>query len=108
MPVQDLIKKLIEEIKKTILLEEPEKKYWLENLGKMPQSLLQKFLLALESKNIIVEEYILTALKNDPDNKYHADLKARILKIKETAFAMDEKGDVKNAEDDLLKQIQNL
>ena len=108
MPEPKLIVKLKAEIRNCLLMEEADKSYWLENAELLPESILKTVIAKIEAKNKIMDQYLMAAMKGDPDGRYLNELKANIKKIKETAFAMEKNTDEKTAEEDLLRQMGNL
>ncbi len=101
-------KKLKEAVSRCLILDREDREFWLGHLSILPAVMLDEVLRIVEEKNAIIDRYIEEALKNDPDRKYLSELKMRIKKIKEQAFAMDEKKEKGEAEQDLSKLLNDL
>ena len=93
------------ELQKSLLLEEVDKQYWLENCEKLPVAFLKSVYRLIRGKNKMMEKYIHTALENDTDHVHLADLKAKIKKLKLQSMEIDEKIQSDEA-DIILKEIQ--
>ncbi|HLG25763.1 MAG TPA: hypothetical protein VI588_03160 [Candidatus Gracilibacteria bacterium] len=101
-------KKLKEALARCIILDPEDRDFWLSHASMLPDVVLDNVTKIIEEKNGVVDEYVMTALQNDPDHKYLTDLKMRIKKIKEKAFSMDEKKEQGKAEEDLSKLLEDL
>ena len=65
-----LLQKLKWELEKCLLIEKTERDFWLKNLGDLPMETAVNVLASLESKNKQFEDYVMTVLANDTDQKY--------------------------------------
>lgn len=108
MPEEKTVQKLKTEIEKSILLDETEKQYWLDILDKLPDVILEGMYKTIKAKNDLMQTYISTALKNDPDHEYLNQLKTKIKKIKNTALQISEKEQSVDAESLLVEKLANL
>ena len=101
-------KLLKEAINRSILVDDEEKVFWLENVSTLPDPILDNVLKAFSSNNEITDEYINTAIKDNPDKDYFAEIKNKVMQIKKAAIEMDEEESKAKLDEDLEKQIKNL
>lgn len=99
--------KLREEMERCMLLSAEDKKFWLDHVDSLPDHVLENVLQAVQEKNSKIDEYMAAALVEDKDHKYLSELKAKIKKIKDKAFAIAEKGEKESAEE-ILKRLEKL
>lgn len=93
------------EVKKSLLLEEADRQYWLANCENLPNSFLLSVYRLLKTQNGSIEEYIHVALENDPDHIHLTALKAKIKKLQLEAMEIDENIKSNNV-DAILKEIE--
>lgn len=101
-------KHLRDAIAKCLILDDEDRDFWLSQAGLLPDIVLANVTEMIEAKNAIIDKYVKAALKNDPDKKYLAELKSRIQKIKEQAFALDESKEHQGAQASLEEQLKHL
>lgn len=106
--ISDLPQKFVLEIKKSLIIEEPDKKFWQENIDFVPVFLLENFYEILKQTNDKIDEYIKTALKSDPE--YLTGLKNLVKKLKKDVLTFSEVQEVKkeNADELLEEKLKNL
>lgn len=104
----DVYKKLVEEIKKSLLLDDADKQYWLENGKNLPDVIIEGVYNAVKAKNDLMQIYIKTALKNDPDQNYLKQLKTKIKEIKSETLKLSEKEQTADADEILAAQLAKL
>lgn len=100
-------KNLEAEIQKTLLMEEEEKKYWLDQIKILPDVLLDQVFNSIHKRDQIVDYYIQAGLSQDKDRKYLSELKGTIQTIKTTALKMEEESQGTNAEDILGEGLKS-
>jgi len=105
---QQIREELKKELEKCLLIEKTERDFWLKNLPTLPFNTALNVLKSLEAKNNQFEEYVMTVLANDPDQKYLKQLKADIKKIKQNAFKLEEGEEAKVAESKLLEDLDKI
>jgi hypothetical protein len=88
-----------------LLLDDADKQYWLENAEKIPMDVLRNVYREVQKKNKSVEKFIKTALENDPDHLYLAELKNKVAKLKRNTKEMAEKAGETEPEN-ILKQME--
>lgn len=95
-------------IKNTLLLEQADKNYFLENLTQLPNSALQYFYLELKPKNELVEAYLERAITDNPAliNQF----KQRVTKLGKQILALqeDEEKNPEKLEKLLQQKLNNL
>lgn len=105
---KSLEEKLKKNIKRCLLLSKEDKSFWLDHLSILPETVLENVNKLIEEKNKIMDKYLDAAFKNDPNHKYLNELKSKIKKIKEKAFAIEEGTSKEKAEMEMQKQMENL
>ncbi len=106
--MDDLIKKFKEEIKKSLLMADEDKPYWLSQADSLSQGVLAQIYALVKQKNDLVQQYIRTALANDPDHAYLTELKNTIKNIKASSLHLEEKAEDPDAEALLEQKLANL
>jgi hypothetical protein len=96
----------IKEVQRNLLLTEIEKKYWLQNAARMPNSLLDFFYQYLKKQNNLIDLYIKKAISDHPE--LVAELKAKTKKIHSALAGMRRAEDEKAAETLLEEQIKQI
>jgi len=102
------IESLRTELARCILLEEEEKKFWIDHASSLPSIVLENVCKIISDKNKIMDVFLMEALQNDPDHIYLSNLKAKILEIKKKAFEIEQASSEQTAEEILKKQLENL
>lgn len=105
MASNKLIKKFKTEIEKSLLLSIEDKKFWLENAGKLSKFALQQIYDQVHEKNKLVEIYIKTALADDTDQVYLKELKDKVKKLKKNTLKIAEKEEEPEAEKFLKEKL---
>jgi hypothetical protein len=100
--------KLREAVKRSILLSPEDKKFWIDHAAMLPNPVLDDVYKLIQSKNEVVDNYLMAALEKDKEHKYLLELKQKIQNIKQKAFEMEEEATHENAEDILKKELDNL
>jgi hypothetical protein len=95
-------------IGRCLLLSDEDKVYWLENIPTFTDAFVEEAIRVVSAKNVIMDKYISDALADDSDHKYLSELKSRILKAKEKAFAIDEGTEEGKAEETLERQLNKI
>lgn len=109
--ITELKEQLRKEIEKSILIEDKEKTFWLEQIDVLPIESIERLLGYIKPKNDQVDEYIDTALAQDKNQEHLKQLKQDVAKIKKTYFKSAEGGQQKQEEEkgeELLKQLEDL
>ena len=96
------------EIRRSVLLNQEDKKYWLESLKALPDAILKDLHKYVFQKNKIVDKYIHAALAKDKKRKYLPEFKSKMRSIIRKAFALEEKSEKGDTDSLLKKQIENL
>lgn len=107
----ELKKQLLKEIERSILIEDEDKKYWLEQVETLPIDSIERLLGYIKPKNDKVDEYIDTALAQDKNQEHLKQLKRDVAQIKKTYFKAEEGGQKQQEEEkgeELLKQLEDL
>lgn len=100
--------KLQKSLQRCLLLQETEKNFWLQQIPKLPDSMLVEIYTTVESKNFIMDSYTREALKKDPDNKLLAELEQKISQIKKESLALEENAQTADPDAALKKQLKNI
>lgn len=115
MPTQDRLEELKmqlkSELEKSMLIDEPDRDFWLDSLPNLPIVTVQNLLEALRPKNQLVTEYINAALGQDENQEHLTALKNKIKSIKQNAFKVEEKSVSKSEEktgEDLLEKLDQV
>ena len=106
-----LRQKLQQELERSLLLEEEDRAYWLENLAALPIQVVENLLKTLTPKNQLVNTYINAALAQDKDQEHLKELKAKVKRIIQQAYQVEETADTKSEqknEADLLQQLDKF
>ncbi len=109
MPLSsDFLAQFKSEVQKSLLLEEADKQYWLENAEKLPVSLIKAFFEELKKKNNVMNSYIQAAVDADPSliselKNQLRSIQSHILKLKEKSESSGEK--IEETLESQLKQI---
>jgi hypothetical protein len=106
-----LRQKLKDELQRTILLEEPDRAYWLENLLTIPLPIVENILKTIVPKNQIVDAYVETAMASQTPEQLLQSLKLQVQQIKQQAYRIEEKSESKTEQktgEDILGQLNNL
>lgn len=107
----ELRQQLQDELQKTLLLEDEDRAYWLENLTSLPQPIIENLLTSLLPKNQLVDSYIQIALSQDKNQEHLKALKSQVRQIKQQAYNIEEKSQTptqQKSEEDLLKQLDKI
>jgi hypothetical protein len=96
------------EIRRSLLIDEEEKTYWLENLDVLPVQVFETVLRIIKEKNWVVDKYVDAALKADANIIPELKNKLKQLKKKIAAFKEIQETGAENAEERLLEEIQKL
>ncbi len=108
MQKDTLIKKLKIEIRQCLLLEEIEKKNWIENIEKFPAVALEQIYSLVHEKNELMEQYFRAAQQNDPDQFFLRELKLKIKKLKKNTLVIAEQEQTPNVDELLKNGLANL
>lgn len=106
--LQKLRKELEEELKRSLLLEEADRQFWLDNLATLPLPLVQKLLSILAPRNAQVDGFIETALSQDSKQEHLTSLRHQVAAYKKQAYRLEEKGlagSERQEEERLLEQL---
>lgn len=91
-----------------LVISDEDKNFWLSQIPAMPEVMMDKVFESVEKENAVVGKYLEAALADDKDHKYLAELKDKINKIKQKAFAMEEAGQKGGAEEILKEELKNI
>ena len=96
------------EVQRSLLLSDEDKQYWLGNIDKFPQTLLEYFFKIIAEKNQIVDRCINRALQDDPG--IVPELKEKVRKMKKDILALEETDESKpeDLEKSLEEQLSSL
>jgi|WetSurMetagenome_2_1015567.scaffolds.fasta_scaffold127774_2 hypothetical protein len=109
MAAQKKLKEALKkEILRSLLISDEDKAYWLGNIDDLPDVLVDEMTRVVLKKNTVVDGYLDTALGNDPDHKYLAELKNKLAKAKKKAFSIDEKTEKGRAEKYLENKLKKI
>lgn len=101
-----LSKKLAKEIRRSILLSEKDKNYWIGLIPSMPDVLVGIVYGMIRQKNDITDHYIEIAMAGKSGKKYLIELKTNIVNIKKRALEMDENAAQENNEN-ILQELSD-
>ena len=96
------------EVEKCLLLDEADKKYWLENAENISPDVLESVYNVVKNKNDLMSKYISTALANDPNHEILAELKQKIKSIRSGSLKLAEKEEQPDAEKMLAEKLAKL
>jgi hypothetical protein len=99
---------LREELKRSLLLEEADRQFWLDNLATLPLPLVQNLLAILVPRNARVDGFIETALAQDGKQEHLTSLRRQVAAYKKQAYRLEEKGQAgseREEEERLLEQL---
>jgi hypothetical protein len=99
-------KKLKNEIGKCILINEKERKFWLEKADALPETLLRHLYEIIHGENLLAERYIRIAIKDDP--KLLIELGKKIKNVKRKTLILEESSESSTKEAELEKLISKL
>lgn len=108
LQIENSRKELEVQITKCLLISEDEKQNWLSKIDQLPITTIQNLLQIFQNKNSQMEDYVKTALINDPDQKILQSFKKEILTIKNTAFELEHSGESKKADVSLEKSLKQI
>lgn len=94
------------EVKKSIILREDQKEYWLKNGDRLPPSALQCITREISRANRDVEKSLRAAVENDPKNIHLNKLKTEVNKMKVKVLKLEEASQSQNPEDFLSSNLQ--
>ena len=95
------------QIRRCLLLNDAEKKFWLESAETLPPNLLAEMTDFFKSKNRLMESYVSAALKNDP--KIIPNLKNRVSELKKHILtAKENESKQTDNTEEILKEINSL
>lgn len=95
------------EVQRSLLLEEADKVYWLENAEKLPVSLVEAFFDLIKAKNELIDVYIQKAIEEKPE--LVAEFKNKITKLKKDLLKLEEKESSNQSAEAILEQeLKNL
>lgn len=109
--LEELKLQLKAELERSILLDPPDRSFWLISLPTLSITTVQNLLDALRPKNQLVDSYIDAALSQDKNQEHLRDLQNQIKKIKQNAFKIEEKSAVKSeqkTEEELLGKLGDV
>lgn len=101
-------KLLISEVKRSLLLTKEEKKFWTEQASSLPDQVLENTILAITTKNRVVDKYTKAALAKDKDHILLTELNAKVQMIKRKAFSFDEESQKTDVEKQLSEELQDI
>ncbi len=107
----DLQNQVKKELEESLIIEDSERQFWLQNLLVLPEQTLKDLLQILKPKNEAINEMIETALSQDQNQEHLKALRQDISKIKAEAFKIEEKGASSQEETvqaKLLEELENL
>ena len=105
---ENLTQKMADEIKKSLLMEDADKKFFLEHVETMTPSMVKGFYEQLSKKNRLVEKYIRLALAEDKGHLYLSELKAKIRQLQSSTQKLSEQGELADLESELLQKISQI
>lgn len=95
------------QIRRCLLLDDAEKKFWLESADTLPPNLLAEMTDFFKSKNRLMESYVSSALRADP--QIIPDLKNKVSELKKHILSAKESESKKTDNtDEILKEINSL
>ncbi len=96
------------EVQRSLLLSDEDKQYWLGNIDKFPQTLLDYFFKIISEKNRLVDRCIDRALQDDP--AIVPELKEKVRKMKKDILSLEENEESRpeDVEKSLEEQLNNL
>lgn len=108
MKKTELIAAFLAEVQKSLLLEDEDKKYWLENAQNLLPEVLESVYNVVKNKNDLMDSYINAALADDPDHEILRELKLKIKTIESGSQKIAEEEQQLNAEEMLVEEIAKL
>lgn len=99
------LKKLISS---SLLLSDEDKDFWLANADSLPDFISEKVFNSIQKGETIVKKALDAAIKQDPDQQYLSELKAKITGIKRKAFEIEEKSEEVDVEKLLEEKLHNI
>lgn len=109
--LENLRNQVKQEFESSLIIDELERKFWLDNLNQLPQPTLENLLKILKPKNEAVNKMIETALSQDQNQEHLTKIKQEFANIKKEAFKIEEKGESsqeKTVQAKLLEELENL
>lgn len=98
--------KFKKEVKKCLVLEEKDKKFWLKNAEDLPNAIFKKVYMMIKKKNNEIESYIKIAALENP--LLITELKQKIKKIKKGSLDIVEKEQNGNIEKILSDELSKI
>ena len=109
--LEELKKILREEIERSILIEDAEKKYWLDQLETLPLESVKRLINMIKPRNEKVDGLVELALSQDKNQEHLKKLKQEFAKIKKGYLQLEEGAEHEEEEEKgekLLKQLDDL
>ncbi|MBD3328446.1 hypothetical protein GF340_04030 [Candidatus Peregrinibacteria bacterium] len=103
--------KLQKEIKKCLLIDFIEKKYWLENLENienLPIEFLDKILKIFSENNKKIDVIVEKSIFNNPENELIPKINQKVTALKKQAIKEFEKNEQKDWDRELLESLKNI
>lgn len=104
----NIVDLLQQEIKKNILLDDRDRKDWLEIIQNLPSPLQEYFLNFLRGKNQLLDSYVQKALEVDPSLLSVLKNEVRMLKKHFREFQEKETTTKEDAEKNLQDKLKNI
>lgn len=101
-------KKIVIEIKRSILLTSDEKSAYLEKIKKLPDQLLVSILKKIRAGNKQMDGYIKIALRNDHEGKELQMLKNKLKQVKKELLVREEAAEQSDPESFLTTHINSF
>jgi hypothetical protein len=99
-------KKLKNEIGRSILLEDPDKQFWIRKSDTLPELLIKNLYGVIRKQNLLAEKYIRIAIKKNP--KLLSVLKNKIKSVKTKTLKLEESKNAVSAEEELAEQLGKI
>jgi len=88
MTDKKFLKAFLARVEKTLLLDEADKKYWLENSANLPDTMVKYFSAILDEKDKVVDAYLEKALTDNP--ALVETMKSKVQKLRKDILALEE------------------
>lgn len=111
MPTPSQLEQLESELKRSMLISEEDRLFWLQELPTLPTASVENLLKILKPKNQQVDEYLDAGLQSDQTQSYLMAIKAEVIKTKKQARQAEEKSQSTTEEqssEDLMQQLDQI
>jgi len=96
-------------LKSAKLLNEEEKRFWLEQSGDLPEMVMESVITMIVKAETVVDKYIKIALENDKNKSILSETKKLIKQLENQGMKIAEQNTEKsNSAEEILKQLNNL